>query len=56
LNQFPTGAPNTDYLQQILKILFTEEEAKIASQLPIQPMRERLSKFSDIAKVGNDYG
>jgi len=47
LDEFPTGAPNTEHLQQILKILFTEEEAKIASQLPLQPMREKLSKLAD---------
>jgi len=47
LNQFPTGAPNTEHLQQILKILFTLEEAGIASQLPIQPTREKLSKLCD---------
>ncbi len=47
LNQFPTGAPNTEHLQQILKILFTVEEAGIASQLPIQPIREKLNKLCD---------
>jgi len=47
LDQFPTGAPKTEHLLAILKTLFTEEEARIASQLPIQPFREKLSKLSE---------
>ena len=37
LNKFPQGAPLSDTLYQILQLLFTEEEAKMASQLPIRP-------------------
>ncbi len=47
LNQFPTGAPRTEQLDQILKILFTEDEARIASRLPIQPSREKLSRLCE---------
>ncbi len=47
LDQYPTGAPKTEHLDKILKILFTEEEAKIASQLPLQPFREPISKLSE---------
>ena len=50
LDKFPTGAPKTEHLIKILKTLFTEEEAKIASELPIQPFREPLSKLSE--KIG----
>jgi len=47
LDQFPTGAPKTAHLLKILETLFTEQEAGIASQLSIQPFREKLSKLSE---------
>jgi len=50
LDQFPTGAPKTEQLMKILETLFTEEEAGIASQLPIQPLRQKLSALSE--KIG----
>jgi len=37
LNRFPQGAPPSDLLFQILRILFTEEEAGLISLLPIKP-------------------
>jgi len=40
LNQFPSGAPDTHELREILKILFTEDEARLASALNLQPFRE----------------
>ena len=37
LNRFPQGAPPSDLLFQILKILFKEDEANLVSKLPIKP-------------------
>ena len=37
LNRFPQGAPPSDLLYGILKILFTEREAELAALLPIKP-------------------
>ncbi len=37
LNRFPQGAPATPLLFEILKMLFSEEEAGLVSQLPIKP-------------------
>jgi ferredoxin len=37
LNKFPQGAPPTEFLFSILKILFSEREAKLVSLLPIKP-------------------
>lgn len=37
LNRFPQGAPPSDTLYSILRILFTEREAQIVAQLPIKP-------------------
>jgi ferredoxin len=37
LNRFPQGAPPSDLLFQILKVLFTEEEAGLVALLPIRP-------------------
>ncbi len=37
LNRFPLGAPPSDLLYEILKILFTEKEAALVSLLPIKP-------------------
>ncbi len=37
LNRFPQGAPSTDLLFAILKMLFSEREAGLVSQLPIKP-------------------
>ena len=37
LNRFPQGAPLSETLYQILKILFGEREAGLVAQLPIKP-------------------
>ncbi|MBT3313154.1 MAG: 4Fe-4S dicluster domain-containing protein, partial [Anaerolineae bacterium] len=37
LNYFPQGAPQSETLNKILKILFTEREADLVSLLPIKP-------------------
>ena len=35
LNKYPIGLPDSDTLRQILAILFSEEEAYIASRFPL---------------------
>ncbi len=40
LNRFPQGAPPTEYLFRILKVLFSEREAKLVSLLPIKPFSD----------------
>jgi ferredoxin len=37
LNRFPQGAPPSKLLYKILKMLYTEKEAKLVSLLPIKP-------------------
>ncbi|MBT3339182.1 MAG: hypothetical protein HN855_08875 [Anaerolineae bacterium] len=37
LNYFPQGAPPSETLNEILKILFSEREAALVSLLPIRP-------------------
>ncbi len=37
LNKFPQGAPPSDLLFQILKMLFSEQEARLVALLPIVP-------------------
>jgi NAD-dependent dihydropyrimidine dehydrogenase PreA subunit len=37
LNEYPAGAPKTDDFINLLKELFTEEEAKVGGELPIFP-------------------
>lgn len=37
LNRFPQGAPPSDVLYRILKMLFTEKEAELVALLPIKP-------------------
>ena len=37
LNRFPQGAPPSDLLYAILRLLFSEKEAGLVSQLPIKP-------------------
>jgi ferredoxin len=37
LNRFPQGAPPSDLLFSILKILFSEKEAELVATLPIKP-------------------
>jgi len=40
-NRFPQGAPASDLLFEILKILFSEREAGLVSLLPIKPFNAR---------------
>jgi len=37
LNRFPQGAPPSELLNKILKVLFSEKEAQLVSLLPIKP-------------------
>lgn len=37
LNRFPQGAPPSELLNKILKILFSDQEARLVSLLPIKP-------------------
>lgn len=37
LNQFPAGAPKTEKFLDLLKTLFTEDEARVGTNLPIFP-------------------
>ena len=56
LNRFPQGAPPTELLFQILKILFSEKEAELVSTLPIKPFTaEKASRIwkMDITSARN---
>jgi NAD-dependent dihydropyrimidine dehydrogenase PreA subunit len=37
LNRFPQGAPESESLYDILKVMFSDEEARLVSMLPIKP-------------------
>lgn len=37
LNKYPQGAPTSETLNEILKLLFSEKEAELVSKLPIRP-------------------
>ncbi len=41
LNIFSQGAPPSELLFKILKVLFSEREAKLASELPIKPFTDK---------------
>ena len=49
LNRFPQGAPPSDLLFKILKMLFTAEEARLVSLMPIKPFTA--TKASQIWKI-----
>jgi Pyruvate/2-oxoacid:ferredoxin oxidoreductase delta subunit len=49
LNRFPQGAPPSESLFRILKILFSEREAALVSALPIRPFTAR--RAAEIWKV-----
>jgi len=49
LNRFPQGAPSSEVLYKILKVLFSEKEAQLVSLLPIKPFTAR--KASQIWKL-----
>jgi ferredoxin len=48
-NRFPQGAPDSELLFEILKILFSEREAGLVSLLPIKPFNAR--KAAGIWKI-----
>jgi ferredoxin len=49
LNRFPQGAPPTELLFKILRVLFSEREAKLVSLLPIKPFSDK--KAAEIWKM-----
>jgi len=49
LNRFPQGAPPTEFLFRILKVLFSEREARLVSLLPIKPFSDK--KAAGIWKI-----
>ena len=49
LNRFPQGAPPSDLLFKILKMLFSEKEARLVASMPIKPFTAR--KASRIWKM-----
>ena len=56
LNQFPQGAPPSETLFKILKVLFTEEEARLVALLPIKPFTVETASRAwkmDAAKTQN---
>ncbi len=60
INRFPQGAPASDLLFEILKILFSEREAGLVSLLPIKPFNAKKAariwkiKEPEAQKVLND--
>lgn len=60
LNRFPQGAPPTELLFKILKVLFSEREAKLVSLLPIKPFTDKKAaaiwkiNLSDARVILND--
>ena len=56
LNRFPQGAPPSELLFKILKMLFSEREAELVSLLPIKPFTtEKASRIwkMDLASAQN---
>jgi len=49
INRFPQGAPPSQHLNKILKVLLSEREANLVSQLPIKPFT--VQKASKIWKL-----
>ena len=60
LDRFPQGAPPTELLFKILKVLFSEREAKLVSLLPIKPFTDKRAaeiwkmKLTDARIILND--
>ncbi|MEI7663268.1 MAG: 4Fe-4S dicluster domain-containing protein [Bacteroidota bacterium] len=52
INRFPQGAPPSELLSKILKILFSDREAQLVSLLPIKPFTAR--RASRIWKLSLD--
>ncbi len=52
LNRFPQGAPPTEYLFHILKVLMSEKEAHLVSQLPLRPFTvDKASKILNLSYI-----
>jgi NAD-dependent dihydropyrimidine dehydrogenase PreA subunit len=45
LNRFPQGAPPSETLYKILRVLFTEKEAALVAQLPIKPFTVKTASY-----------
>ncbi len=43
LNKFPQGVPPSETLYKILKVMFSKEEAKLVSLLPIKPFTAKIA-------------
>ena len=43
LNRFPQGAPPSELLFAILKILFSEREAELVALLPVKPFTAKVA-------------
>jgi len=60
INRFPQGAPPSDTLYKILKVLFSEKDAALVSLLPIKPFTVEKAariwkmKVSDAQKILDD--
>ena len=60
LNRFPLGAPPAELLSKILKVLFSEKEARLVSLLPIKPFTGKKAaaiwrmSFSEARVILND--
>lgn len=60
LNRFPLGAPPAELLSKILKVLFSEKEARLVSHLPIKPFTGKKAaaiwrmSFSEARVILND--
>lgn len=60
INRFPQGAPTSDTLYKILKILFSEKDAALVSLLPIKPFTAKKAaliwkiKTSETQKILDD--
>lgn len=52
LNRYPQGVPPSKTLYSILQILFSEEEARLVSTLPIKPFT--VAKASKVWKIKQD--
>ncbi len=50
LNKFPQGAPSSELLHSILRLLFSEKEADLVALLPIKPFTAK--KAAEAWKVG----
>ena len=54
LNRFPQGAPPSELLNKILKVLFSDQEAQLVSLLPVKPFTaEKASRIwkTDLTKT-----